>query len=89
MDWLERVGIVQIDHSYQNSHPDPTKNYNKHYRIVPPPDHFMPNNRDRLVQVEFKANTAIDIFIKSVKRTHGLSFMVKWLRMLTIDLRTA
>jgi hypothetical protein len=28
---------------------------------------------------------AIDSFIKSVKRTHGLSFMVKWLRQLTID----
>lgn len=24
MDWMERVGIVQIDHSYQNSHPDVT-----------------------------------------------------------------
>jgi hypothetical protein len=85
MEWMERVGIVQIDHSYQNSHPDVTRNYCKNYKIVTPADDFMPNDRDRLVQIEFKANTAIEIFIKSVKRTHGLSFMVKWLRQLTID----
>lgn len=85
MDWMERMGIIQIDHSYQNSHPDVTRNYCKYYKIVTPPDDFMPNDRDRLVQVEFKPNTAIEINIKSVKRTHGLSFMVKWLRMLTIE----
>ena len=85
MDWMERVGIVQVDHSFQNSHPDVTRNYCKHYKIVTPPDDFMPNDRDRLVQVEFKANTAIEINIKSVKQTRGLSFMVKWLRMLTIE----
>lgn len=85
MDWMERMGIVQIDHSYQNSHLDATRNYCKYYKIVTPPNDFMPNDRDRLVQVEFRPNTAIEINIKSVKRTRGLSFMVKWLRMLTID----
>ncbi len=85
MDWMERVGIVQIDHSYQNSHPDPTRNFCKYYRIVPPRDDFMPNDRDRLVQVEFKENAAIRLFVTSRKRTFGLSFMVKWLNQLTID----
>jgi hypothetical protein len=85
MDWMERVGIIQVNPSYQNSHPDPTRNYNKHYRIVPPPDDFMPNDRDRLVQVEFKQNEAIKLFVTSRKRTFGLSFMVNWLEKLTID----
>jgi hypothetical protein len=85
MDWMEHVGIIQIYHSYQNSHPDVTKNYNKLYRIVPPPDDFMPNDRDRLVQVEFKPNNAIKIFLTSVKETKGLSFLVKWLEKLTIE----
>ena len=85
MDWMERVGIIQVNHSFQNSHPDPTRNYNKHYRIVPPPDDFMPNDRDRLVQVEFKENEAIKLFVTSRKRTHGLSFMVNWLEKLTIE----
>jgi hypothetical protein len=85
MDWMERVGIIQVNSSYQNSHPDPTRNYNKHYRIVPPPDDFMPNDRDRLVQVEFKENEAIKLFVTSRKRTFGLSFMVKWLEKLTIE----
>ena len=85
MDWMERVGIIQVYHSYQNSHPDVTKNYNKHYRIVPPPEDFMPNDRDRLVQVEFKENTALKIFLTSVKRTKGLNFLVNWLKKLTIE----
>jgi len=85
MDWMERVGIVQINHSFQNSHPDPTRNYCKYYRIVPPPEDYMPNERDRLVQVEFKENSAIRLFVTSRKRTHGLSFMVNWLEKLTID----
>jgi hypothetical protein len=85
MDWMERVGIIEVDHSYQNSHPDATKNYCKYYRIVPPPDDFMPNDRDRLVQVEFKENTAIKIFLTSVKRTKGLNFLVNWLKKLTVD----
>ncbi len=85
MDWMERVGIIQVNPSYQNSHPDPTRNYNKHYRIVPPPDDFMPNDRDRIVQVEFKENSAIRLFVTSSKRTHGLNFMVNWLKKLTIE----
>jgi hypothetical protein len=89
MVWMQSKGIVQIDHSYQNSHPDPTKNYSKHYRIVPPPDNFMTNDRDRLVQVEFKENAAIRSYVTSRQRTHGLSFMVNWLNQLTIDDRLA
>lgn len=85
VNWMERMGIVQIDHSYQNSHPDSTKNYCKYYRIVPPPDNFMINDRDQLVQVEFKENKATKLLLTRVKRTHGLSFMVKWLQMLTIE----
>ena len=87
MEWMERVGIIQINHSYQNSHADPTRNYCKYYKIVQPSDDFMRYDRDRLVQIEFRGNTTIEIFINSVKRTHGLSFMVKWLRQLNIDLR--
>ncbi len=85
MDWMERMGIVQIHHSYQNSHPDATKNYCKYYRIVPPPDEFMPNDRDRLVQVEFNGNNVIKLSLTSVKNTKGFDFLVKWLNKLTID----
>lgn len=84
MDWMESKGIIQIYHSYQNSHPDPTKNYNKHYRIVPPPENFMPDDRDRIVQVAFKENTAFRIFLTSVKETRGLTFLVNWLKKITI-----
>ena len=89
MDWMEQVNIVQISHSYQNSHPDVTKNYCKYYKIVTPPDDFMPNDREQLVQVNFKENKAIKVFSTSVKRTHGLAFMVKWLKQLTINERQA
>jgi hypothetical protein len=89
MDWMERMGIIQINHSFQNSHPDKTKNYCKFYRIVPPPDDFMPNDRDRIVQVVFKENTSGKIFLNSVKETKGLTFLVNWLKKLTIDDRLA
>lgn len=85
MEWMEQVGIIQINHSYQNSHTDVTRNYCKYYKIVQPPDDFMPDDRNRLVQVEFKQNTAIQLFVTSYRRTFGLSFMAHWLRQLRIE----
>ncbi len=85
MDWMELVGIIQIDHGYQNSHSDVTRNYCKYYKIVQPPDHFMMGDRERLVQVEFKVNPATTVFLTSIKRTHGLRFLVEWLNKITIQ----